>query len=138
VLILVLCSQLAGDVSHKPGAGCHYFPPGPQSLRGLLSISLLGKQGHDGCEQLPETVTRQRRGCDLNQGSNALQSSTLKLLEHFEIIITISFDFKVLLCFKYYFTRIFKISHYLQLMSNDSLFKIYIQRQLTFPITVYY
>ena len=32
----------------------------------------------------------------------------------------------------------FKISHYLQLVSNASLFNIYIQRQLTFPITVHY
>jgi len=51
-LILVLGSQLAGDVSHKPG---HYFPPGLQlplqPLRGLIPISLLGEQRHDGCEQ---------------------------------------------------------------------------------------
>ena len=35
--------------------GCHYFPPGPQlplqPLWGLLPISLLGEQRHDGCEQ---------------------------------------------------------------------------------------
>ena len=52
-LIPVLDSQPAGDVSHKPG--CHYFSPGPQlssqPLRGLLPVSLLGKQRHDGCEQ---------------------------------------------------------------------------------------
>ena len=55
-LIPVLCSQPAGDVSHKPGGiGCHYFQPGlqlpSQSLRGLLPVSLLGEQRHDGCEQ---------------------------------------------------------------------------------------
>jgi len=54
-LIPVLGSQLAGDVSHKPGGGCHYFPPGlqlpSQTLRGLLPVSLLGEQRHDGCQQ---------------------------------------------------------------------------------------
>ena len=39
----------------KPAIGCHYFPPGPQlpsqPLRGLLPVSLLGEQRHDGCEQ---------------------------------------------------------------------------------------
>jgi len=48
-LIPVLGSQPAGDLSHKPGY--HYFPPGPQPLRGLLPVLLLGKQRHDGCEQ---------------------------------------------------------------------------------------
>ena len=56
-LIPVLGSQPAGDVSHKPGTAvcCHYFQPGPQlplqPLRGLLPISLLGEQRHNGCEQ---------------------------------------------------------------------------------------
>ena len=67
-LIPVLGSQPAGDVSNKPGVGCHYFPPGlqlpSQPLRGLLRISLLGEHWHDGCEQF--AVTRQRRGCELN------------------------------------------------------------------------
>ena len=39
----------------NPTVGCHYFPPGPQlpsqPLRGLLPISLLGEQRHDGYEQ---------------------------------------------------------------------------------------
>ena len=39
----------------NPAVGCHYFPPGlqlpSQPLRGLLPISLLGKQSHDVCEQ---------------------------------------------------------------------------------------
>ena len=39
----------------NPAVGCHYFPPGlqlpPQHLRGLLPISMLGEQRHDGCEQ---------------------------------------------------------------------------------------
>ena len=62
-LIPVLCSQPAGNVSHKPGGrtdshlftGTHYFLPGlqlpSQPLTGLLPISLHGEQKHDGCEQ---------------------------------------------------------------------------------------
>ena len=58
-LILVLGSQPAGDVwVINPAVGCHYFPPGPQlslqPLRGLLPISLLGEQRHDGCEQFAQ------------------------------------------------------------------------------------
>ena len=30
-----------------------------------------------GVNSLPKTVTRQRRGCDLNPGPSALESSTL-------------------------------------------------------------
>jgi len=54
-LIPVLGSQPAGDVSHNPAVGCHYFPTGLQlplqPFRGLLQILLLGEQRHDGCEQ---------------------------------------------------------------------------------------
>jgi len=55
-LIPVLGSQPAGDASHKPGGRLPlYFPPGlqlpSQPLRGLLPISLLGEQRHNGCEQ---------------------------------------------------------------------------------------
>ena len=39
----------------NPAVGCHYIPPGlqlpSQRLRGLLLISLLGEQRHDGREQ---------------------------------------------------------------------------------------
>jgi len=39
----------------NPAVGCHYFPPRlqlpPQPLRGLLPVSLLGEQKHNGCEQ---------------------------------------------------------------------------------------
>jgi len=52
-LIPVLGSQPAGDVSHKPGARLpllfRHLPSQP--LRGLLTVSLLGEQRHDGCEQ---------------------------------------------------------------------------------------
>jgi len=70
----------------NPTVGCHYISPGLQlplqPLRGLLPISLLGEQRHDGCEQLVELLgpTRQRRGCDLNPGPSAPESSTLTIL----------------------------------------------------------
>jgi len=42
----------------NPAVGCHYFPPGPQLPSqpwwGLLSVSLLGEQRHDGCEQFAQ------------------------------------------------------------------------------------
>ena len=56
-LIPVLGSQTAGDVSHKPGSTLPLFSARlavtlapSQPLRGLLQISLLGEQRHDGCE----------------------------------------------------------------------------------------
>ena len=64
-LIPVLGSQPAGfllpfcgeiKLCINPAVGCRYFPPGlllpPQPLRGLLPISLLGEQRHNGCELL--------------------------------------------------------------------------------------
>ena len=65
-LIPVLGSQPAGDVSHKPGGKpLLSYPPGlqlpSQPLRGLLPISLLGEQRHDGCvSSLPKTASRLR------------------------------------------------------------------------------
>jgi len=54
-LIPVLGSQPAGDVSHKPGGRLPLLTARPAvtlaALRGLLPISLLGEQRHDGCEQ---------------------------------------------------------------------------------------
>jgi len=53
-LIPVVGNQPAGDVSHKPGGRLPLLsarPAAPQPLRGLLPISLLGEQRHDGCEQ---------------------------------------------------------------------------------------
>ena len=42
----------------NPAVGCHYFPSGPQlpsqPLRGLLPVSLLGEQRHNGCEQFAQ------------------------------------------------------------------------------------
>ena len=54
-LILVLGSQPAGDVSHKPGSRLPLLSARPAvtptTLRGLLPIFLLGEQRHDGYEQ---------------------------------------------------------------------------------------
>jgi len=59
-LIPVLGSQPAGVVSHKPGGGLPLLSARKyriisqlpsQPLRGLLPISLLDEQRHDGCEQ---------------------------------------------------------------------------------------
>jgi len=55
-LIPVLGSQPAGDVSHKHGGrlpllSARPAPLPPQPLRGLLPVSQLGEQRHNGCEQ---------------------------------------------------------------------------------------
>jgi len=54
-LIPVLGSQPAGDVSHKPGGRQPLLSARPavtsRPLRGLLPVSLLGEERHDGCEQ---------------------------------------------------------------------------------------
>jgi len=54
-LIPVLGSQHAGDVNHKPGGRLPLLSSmpelTPQPLRGLLPISLIGEQRHNGCDQ---------------------------------------------------------------------------------------
>ena len=54
-LIPVLGSQPAGDVNHKPGGRVPLLSArpavAPQTIRGLLPISLLDEQRHNGCEQ---------------------------------------------------------------------------------------
>jgi len=82
-LIPVLGSQPAGNVSHKPGGRLPLLSarPGVTLATGLLQISLLGHdarcRGTMGVNSLPKTVTRQRRGCDLNPDPLAPESSTL-------------------------------------------------------------
>jgi len=75
---MVLGSQPAGDVSHDAGGRLPLLSARPavtlQPLRKLLPISPLGTIG---VNSLPKTVTRQRRGCDLNPGPSAPESSTL-------------------------------------------------------------
>jgi len=65
-MILVLGSQPAGDVSHKLGGRLPLLSAGgpqlpSQPVRGLLPISLIGEQRHNGCKQfalrlLPDSV----------------------------------------------------------------------------------
>ena len=54
-LIPVLGSQPAGDVSHKPGGRLPLFSARPAvtlaTLKRSATLSLLGEQRHDGCEQ---------------------------------------------------------------------------------------
>ena len=55
-LVPVIDSQPAGDVSHKPGGRLPLLSTRPAVTlatlnRGLLPVSLIGEQRHDGCEQ---------------------------------------------------------------------------------------
>ena len=54
-LIPILDSEPPGNVSHKPGGRLSLLSARPAvtiaTLRGLLPVSLLGEQRHDGCEQ---------------------------------------------------------------------------------------
>ena len=81
-LIPFLGSQPAVDVSHKLGGRLPLLSARPAVTFPVcrpVPVSLIGEQRHDECEQnsLPKTVTRQRRGCDLNPGPSAPESSTL-------------------------------------------------------------
>jgi len=80
-LIPVLGSQPAGDVSHKPGSRLPLLSARPTvtpaTLKRVLPVLLLGEQRHMGVNSLSKIGTRQRRGCDLNPGRSALESSTL-------------------------------------------------------------
>jgi len=92
-LIPVLSSQPAVTWVINTAEGCHYFPPAPsQPVTGLLPISLLGEQRHDGCERFAKTVTRQHRSCDLNPGPSVLESSTLttQLPSHPYVTVTLT------------------------------------------------
>jgi len=66
---------------------CHYFPPvlqlHSQPLKGYLNchqFRCLVNRSTMGVNSLPKTVSRQRRGCDLNPGPSAPESSTLTTL----------------------------------------------------------
>jgi len=71
-LIPVLCSQPAGDVSHKPGGRLPLLSARPAVTlatlkRAATSFAALNR-GTMGVSSLPKTVTRRRRDCDLNPG----------------------------------------------------------------------
>jgi len=83
-LIPVLGSKPAGDVSHKPGGRLPLLSARPSvklatlktAATNFASCSLMNR-GTMGVNSLPKAVTRQHRGCDLNSGPPALESSTL-------------------------------------------------------------
>jgi len=81
-LILVLGSQPAGDVSHKPGGRLPLLSARPAVTpttlkRAATNFCCLVNTGTMAVNSLPKTATRQRRDCDLNLGPSAPESSTL-------------------------------------------------------------
>jgi len=84
-LIPVLDSQPAGNVSHKPDGRLPLLSARPtvtlaafKRASSMQPILLFGEQRRTmGVNSLPNTVTRQRRDCDLNPGHCAPESSTL-------------------------------------------------------------
>ena len=86
---LVLDSQPAGDMSHKPDDRLWLL-----SARPAVTLATLKRAaanfGTMGVNSLPKSVTRQRRGCDMNPGRSAPESSTLttRLPSHWEHNVT--------------------------------------------------
>jgi len=78
-LIPLLGSQPAGDVSYKPGGRLPLLSAS-YPLEGCYQFRCLVNKGTMGVNSLHKTVTRQRRGCDLNPGPSAPESSTLTTL----------------------------------------------------------
>ena len=83
-LILVLGSQPAGDVSHKPGGRLPLLSARPAETsytrnpsEGCYQFCCLVNRGTMSVNSLPKTVTRQCRGCDLNPGPTVPESSML-------------------------------------------------------------
>ena len=80
-LIIVLGSQPASDVSHKPGGRMPLLSTRPAvtllTHKSCYQFRCLVNRGTMGVNSLPKTITRQRRGCDLNAGPTAPESSTL-------------------------------------------------------------
>jgi len=80
-LIPVLGSQPAGDVSHKPSGRLPLLSErhavALATLESCYQFRSLVNRGTMGVNSLPKTVTRHRRGCDLNPSPSAPESSTL-------------------------------------------------------------
>jgi len=81
-LIPVLGSQPAGDVSHKPGGRLPLLSARPAVTHatlkeGCYKFCCLVNRGTMDVNSLPKNVTRECRGCDLNTGPSAPESSTL-------------------------------------------------------------
>jgi len=76
----VLGSQPAGDVSHKPDGRLPLLSARPAVTIATLKRAAtnfavcLVNGGTMGVNSLPKTVTRQRRGCDMNPGPSAPES----------------------------------------------------------------
>ena len=93
-LIPVLGSQPAGDVSHKPGGSLSLLSARPAVTlatikRAATSFAAWWTGGTMGVNSLPKTVTRQRRGCDLNPGPTA-QHANHSATEPPHLIYTVS------------------------------------------------
>ena len=72
-LIPVLCSQPAGDVSHKPGGRLPLLSARPAvtpaTLKRAATNCCLLNRGTVGVNSLPKAVTRQLRSCNLKHPS---------------------------------------------------------------------
>jgi len=67
-LVPVLCSQPAGDVSHKTGGRLSLLSARPAVTLATFKRAATVNTGTMAVNSLPKTVTRQRRDCDLNPG----------------------------------------------------------------------
>ena len=87
-LIPVLGSLPAGDMSHKPGDRLPLLSDRPTVTLTTLQRVATNFVAHTiSVNSLPKTVTRQRRGCNLNPSPSASESSmlTTRLLSHLSI-----------------------------------------------------
>ena len=99
-LIPVLGSQLAGDMSHEPSGRLPLLSTRPTvtlatlKRAGYYQFRCLVNRGTMGVNSLPKTVTRQRRGCDLNAGPSVPEISTLTswLLSHTCVCVCVYFN----------------------------------------------